>query len=174
MHGHKTFLAYVPVCHTSAAFVAYIPPVNTRNLSMSTLTDWLVKDCKAFDVRPLRLTIGRATYEAAAYKRTVTPPAGAHNPAPYVDEAIYVIGRLPSAYRRRKNTTFRFEGDARDWFVACYMSKDRLAPEFAPFHPFGETFILAPWEVPSGDPIDKYNYWRGEHKSYTRIPVCVG
>jgi len=140
---------------------------------MSALAEWLVKDCKAFDVRPLRLTIGRATYEAAAYKRTVTPPAGSRNLEPYVDEAIYAIGRLPSAYRRRKRTVFRFQGDVREWFIACHMPKENLTSENAPYHPFGETFILAPWEVPGGESIDKYSYWGGEIKPYTRVPATI-
>ena len=114
------------------------------------------------EARPVKVTIGRETFEGAFYRETL-----AHNGEPYTTEKLYLVGTFPASYRRRRKTSYCFPGDEREWYVACY-SPEVIKPEFAAFHPFGKTFILAPWDVPSGEAIDKY-----ETKPYTRV-LCSG
>jgi hypothetical protein len=119
---------------------------------MSNLTDWL-NSLGIDDARAMTLTIRGTTYEAARYRDPKHPDA---------PERIYVIGRLPSCYRRSTHTVFLFEGDPHDWFVCAYMPADRLNDEITQLHPFGETFILTPWT--HAEPIDRH-----EPRPYSRV-----
>ena len=124
-----------------------------------TLCEYLTSlDC--VDVAPIRLKIGKTTYEGARYRQNDE-----------TRERIYLLGELPREKIRREATCFRFENDSRDWYVACYMPKENFKPENARFHPFGINFMLMPWDI--SEPIDRYNYWRGEHKPYTRVAINV-
>jgi hypothetical protein len=102
------------------------------------------------EVRPIRLAIGRQRYHGAWYRQ-----ARDHNGTPYQQEACYLVGGLPAAYRRSTRVAFILPNSAADWYVACYMPADRAAdPKFAAYHPFGATFQLMPWTA--AEPIDKY------------------
>lgn len=111
---------------------------------------------------------------------------GSHYPAARYENQngrpmIFAVGALPKSYVRRRATAYRFGESTCDWYVACYApsnlsSRRRFRPQLSSndspsreFHPFGATFQIAPWDVPSGEAIDKYHYWRGEHKPYTRV-----
>lgn len=64
-------------------------------------------------------------------------------------ERIYVVGWRPI---HSKRTYYRFEGDARDWYVACHTADEGIKPEHAEHNPFGEHFVIMPWA--SDQPID--------------------
>jgi len=124
------------------------------------------------NIKPVSVTISGVTYEGAEYDRTNTYTAEMDGVRrgqfkagdTYTDHAIYLVGALP-AYRLRSNKTcFTFEGDARDWYIASYMKAENLSPQNAEFHPFGVTFMLMPWDLPSGEKIDHY-----EEKPYVRV-----
>lgn len=139
---------------------------------MATLQEWL-ESCGGFDVRPCRVAIGKATYVAARYKQTLrTPensPAWNRGEREYTRESIYCIGERPSAYKRSSKTYFRFIGDSQDWYVCCYCPAEvSHDPKYAAHHPFGASFILAPWDVPDGTGIDYY-----APRPYTRIGASV-
>lgn len=104
-----------------------------------TLKDWL-ESCGAADVAPLTVAINGVRYEAARYRQN--------------GEKIYLIGEIPPSYLRRRSL-YLFPGDARDWYVASYTTEASLEEPFARCHPFGHTFILAPWTHET--PIDKYD-----------------
>lgn len=102
------------------------------------------------------LAIEGTPYAAARYEQDGQP-------------RMCCVGPRPRCVMRRRATAFRFHGDEHDWYIAGYMPRENLAPSNEQFHPFGVNFLLAAWDVPSGEPIDKHHYWRGEHKPYTRV-----
>jgi len=133
------------------------------------LRNWLESKCEANVTHIGMLTIDGISYEAAKYLD--------HNN----ETSIYVIGDRPKCIYRRHKTVFNFEDDTRDWYVAAYVEPERFAAwinanpkaEYAKYHPFGAHFILKAWQVPSGEAIDAFNYWRGEHKPYSRVKASV-
>lgn len=115
-----------------------------------------LKSCHCTDVQPGTLTIQGVRYVACAYVQNG-------------QRRIYVVGERPKCVMRRAKTCFRFDNLETDWYVAAYMPRERLCLNNHEFHPLGANFLLCAWRVPSGEPIDKHNYWRGEHKPYTRV-----
>ena len=109
-------------------------------------------------VRPVSVTIGKVTYQGAEYGQTHFPEG----------LRIFLVGELPKCYARRPNgTCFKFQDDSHDWYICCY-ADDKAVREKSEFHPFGRTFILSPWSVPSGEAIDRY-----ELKPYDRVPAIL-
>ena len=126
---------------------------------MKTLVEWLATH--GHEAKAKRLTIQGKTYQCAVYMQNGR-------------EMLYALGALPKCYIRRSKTVFNFEGDARDWYVCCHTSETCTQEPYKKFHPFGHSFQLAPWESEGGaGPIDAHNYWRGEHKPYTRVSAAL-
>ncbi len=123
-----------------------------------------------------KVKIGDQVYTACSYKQERQPLPGATNQNVDVHEAIYVKGGLPKAWLKRRKTCFTIEGDKREWYIASYYPDYKAGkqlpfnpePQFAEHHPYGPTFILCPWDVPSGEKIDSYEY-----KPYDRVAVKV-
>lgn len=122
---------------------------------------------------PYSVTIGRQTFHGARYRESFaylhdgrdstgrTFKAGDR----YMRESIFLVGALPAAYQRRAKTCFRLIGDSRDWYITCYATEETARDSrYAEYHPFGQTFIISPWDVPDGTAIDHY-----EPKPYTRV-----
>ena len=117
-----------------------------------TLVEHLTQ-CRCTDVKPGKLTIGRHTFAAATYTQND-------------QRLMYVIGEFPPILRRKRNMCLNINGMPADWYVAAHMQRE-IPDEFKNSHPFGKNFLLSLWDI--AEPIDKYNYWRGEHKPYLRI-----
>lgn len=113
---------------------------------MTALVDYLALcGLTAHDVR---VKIDRSIYNAAEYKDNG-------------QDVLLVVGGLPSSKRRRNKTVYRFPGDTRDWYVACYATPKCLQLEYAAFHPMGITFQLRPWDhKESIDHFDTHKYTR--------------
>lgn len=119
-------------------------------------------------------------------KRTTPKDSGA--PAAgrsHVDAVLYMVGVPPNVragksfqgkiYAATRNTAYQITGDVsklggwakRDWYLGGYYSAAAVrSPEHkqvTSYHPFGATFMLMPWRVPSGEPIDY-----GEPRRYAR------
>ena len=132
-----------------------------------TVAKWLEK-CGCENIQPVRVTIRGTTYNGARY---------ADPKQPHVKDAFYLIGEQPKRRVKRPNKTcFQFNGA--DWYVAGYWDghgADSVVfdasgnlVDYDQYHPFGRNFILMPWSVPSGEPIDYY-----EQKPYDRFPMTV-
>lgn len=132
------------------------------------LCEWL-KSLDCFDVSPVRVTIGKSTYEGAEYRQKRL-----HKGKPYSDSedwipietyevhALYLLGELPASYRRSSKTCYVRNGDGRDWFVAGYYDK----ADVNPLQPFGRHFLLQPWTADL--PIDQEE---GKPRERMRIDV---
>ena len=127
-------------------------------------------------VVPRYVTVGRQTYPAARYtERLQTPPGSAayqRGERTYEREMIYCVGFLPSA-KVRGNVAFTVDDDSRDWFVAGYYGdvvrrKQKTATP-SEFRPFGNSFLLAPWDSPDGTKIDTY-----ARVPYRRVKMSIG
>lgn len=124
---------------------------------MIKLTDWLAAIPTVSDIREITVTIKGTVYQGAAYR-----DANFANEPRY-----YMLGRLPAYYRRSARTAFVIDGA--DWYIACYITAERITPEYAPYHPCGEHFMLCRWQVPNGDAIDCY-----EPRHYRRVSaICA-
>jgi len=109
------------------------------------------------------ITIGKETYPAASYiERCAVPPgcpAYDRGEREYTRHMIYCVGKLPSK-ARRGHVAFRMQDDAHDWYVAAYYGnvKGRVQETAEPndYHPFGNAFMLAPWDPVDGVTIDAH------------------
>ena len=138
---------------------------------MSDLVTWLRDMCGCFDVEPVRVRIGRTTYEGARYKQKRVTSRGSRawlsGERTYVAEAIYLLGSTPAVYRRSRRVVFTGV-DAREWYVTGWATAQIAAdPKVARFHPFGEWFGIAPWDF-EGERIDQH-----EETPYQRVAVEV-
>lgn len=140
---------------------------------MKTLLEWLAK-CGKHDIKEVRVTIGDKTFEGARYKQTfnyhITMMACTHGEKKetdtYTEDIVYLVGKRPIF---KRPTCFPNAADKKDWYIAGYLDDTRKITEhMRQYHPFGENFILRPWEVPSGEAIDKY-----ETKPYNRVPIVI-
>ena len=117
-----------------------------------------IKNAKITRILPCYVTIGRRTHPAAHYWETLATPTGspayARGEREYVREMVYCVGYLPPA-KLRGNVAFVIDGT--EWYVAAYFGNvsDRKQETAVPneYHPFGNMFLLAPWE---GGKIDEY------------------
>lgn len=136
------------------------------------LAEWLRSvpaDC--YDCVPCTVLLGNMSFVGCSYKQDRQPLPGAPNQAPYTMEAIYCLGTAPKIHERKKICYHRSD-DSREWYLASHTDSagfQRLtAEQKVRFHPFGATFILSPWETPSGEKIDAY-----ERKPYHRVDMAV-
>ena len=84
------------------------------------------------------------------------------------NEVILCLGERPRCAVGRK-AAFTIEGDARDWYLACYSTaeSDRARyPDWDKYHPDGPDFQLRPWDC--GGTVDEY-----ARVPYRRYPVTV-
>lgn len=141
------------------------------------LKAWL-EECKAFDVRPVHVTIGTETWDNACYyKQTfhyqpgmqaVTSGEKTVNDT-YTEQGIYVVGRLPKGSGKRSMSGICFPNNdfgSFDWYVAGYILKQNIMETNRSYHPFGEHFILRPWNIPNTRIDDGF-------PEYRRIPMVL-
>lgn len=132
--------------------------------------------------RPVWVEIDGKRFPACFYTQTspVTPGcrAYAEGQREHTETRLYVAGERTKEMRKQKRimpgdycqaNVYRMPDDVRDWFTVCHCDQDlRNEPAFAPYHPFGLSFILRSWEVPSGEAIDHY-----EDKKRTRRAIVI-
>lgn len=113
-----------------------------------TPAEWLTS--LGHNSKPILVTIGNQTWPGASYELNG-------------EVAYYLTGPLPKGWKN--GVCFRFEGDKRDWFVACYSTLHavQLHPEY---HPYGISFVLKPWDAPGK--IDEF-----EVRPYVRVQADV-
>lgn len=147
-----------------------MPTVDTSRLA--DLRAWL-ESCRnpCYDVRPIRVQIGRQTWEGCEYKQDCDGRhPGAPNQAPYTIHALYLLGALPPSYRRSSKECYPWQGT--DWYIAGHTPMPdqdrRTQAQKEQYSPFGACFYLHPWKVPGGESIDQY-----EEKPYRRLPMTV-
>lgn len=139
------------------------------------LVTWLKEDCKAFDVRPVLVTIEGEIWQAAFYRQTFEYQPGMDAVSrgekkagdKYTEEGIYCIGSLPSLYHSRKRNHVCFPWNGQEWFIAGYSSIAGMREPYSEFHPFGPNFMMRPWNIPNSKIDD------GEPKPYTRVEMNV-
>lgn len=102
---------------------------------LESLQAWIQEDRALEVVESGVLQIGRQTYLALMCERV--PRLGR--------TFVYALGALPSAYRNRKASAWRFANGI--WAMACYWPGQRATEEdiqrFAHTHPLGATFMLS-------------------------------
>jgi hypothetical protein len=147
----------------------------TESPTAITLAAWL-ESHRCYALQPVTVTIGQETYAGCSYRQDCNPPEGARSQEPYTVEAIYLLGTLPSSYRRSSNVAYTRQDDTREWYIAgcwqgepspkgwAWLTEERIRE----IHPFGFYFLLHPWEVPDGSDIDRY-----ETKPYRRVAITV-
>ena len=145
---------------------------------MATIYDQLVQHLGKHEhvtkLTTCQVAIGRTTYPAALYTECceVQPGCRAYTEGKraYTREMIYCVGNLPSA-KLRGNVAFNLPTDATDWYVAAYygnvVNRRQETAEPNEFHPFGNSFILAPWDI-ADSKIDQY-----ERHPYRRVPMVI-
>ena len=114
------------------------------------------------------VTIDGETLQACEYRQIVPIhpgcPAYDRGEREHEKHALYVVGKRPAKVKARGKFDgdsyppkfyFRRDADERDWYCACYHDGP-IEPEFAQYHPFGPSFMLMPWTVPSGEAPDYY------------------
>ena len=106
---------------------------------MQEVADWLSSLPGVTGVSPATLTIGKQTWQGAVYTQ-------------FGRRWYYLVGELPKSTPK---TCYRFNGDSRDWYVACYMQRFASLDEFQKrYHPFGNHWCLFAWDAPGK--IDDY------------------
>lgn len=146
------------------------------------IRQWLEsKNCT--ECKPCFVTIESQSWPACQYVQTLTYEKemacvqwgewGEHKAGEtYTNKGIYCVGPLPKAFVGPRKSKYPrgqvcFPLGGLDWYIAAYMPLSNPHPEFAPHHPFGENFILAPWDIP-GETIDKW-----ERRPYRRIVPAI-
>lgn len=115
--------------------------------------------------------------DAVRYLREFDAPEGCAKPGRYVQEMVYVKGKLPLCMDRQ--VCFTVEGDTREWylvggFYGTTKATRRTTLEPTEFNPFGNAFMLGPWddkdfsEQSKGEKIDHY-----EDKPYDRVRLAI-
>lgn len=127
------------------------------------LVEWALKKWNGVQsVKPVEVTIGELKFSGVHYVQNLE-----FNGRPYTRTAYYLLGHLPEKIKGRASTKVCFPDAAGvDWYAAGYIKSDGITPSNVQFHPFGEHFLLMPWDV--ADKIDQY-----EKKPYTRVPFTV-
>lgn len=114
-----------------------------------------------YDVRPVFVAFSHNEFVGAAYKENTYWKVG-NVQTPYVRDWLMLLGKPPAKLFNFDRLCFPYDG--REWYVAGYSSNG----ETTSFQPFGWHFVMAPWEVPSGEKIDAH-----ESKKYIRVPMQV-
>lgn len=138
------------------------------------LTEWLVERCGCHDTYPVKVKIGRETFEGAHYAQTLPreslPLSLVDTREPsherYVRHALYLMGELPASYRRSRKTIYEFDltdaapfrGIGPEWYVASWATKDIATSEqYGRYHyGNGPHFLLFPHNVPGFDDAEPY------------------
>ena len=137
---------------------------------------WLARLPQVTNVQTGSVTIGRTTYPAARYTKRLQHQPGTRayqeGKREYTREMIYCVGDIP-ACKRHGNVAFTVADDSREWYVAAYYLAYRgrgkqAQAERNEYHPFGNSFMLAPWDVPDST-IDQY-----ERVPYRRVAALLG
>lgn len=145
---------------------------------------WLRSLHRIINIQPVCVTLeGLPPYYGAMYRRmgTYTEGMGActhgitlkdgsrvvKKPGEDYTEnrTIYLVGRGPQGRKWKK---VALTADGQEWYFSSYIIKENIKPEHKEFHPFGETFMIAEWEVPDGSKIDHY-----EEQPYRRVPMQI-
>lgn len=117
------------------------------------VAEWLRSLPGTSDVEPVTITIGTQTWEGARYTQ-------------YGRDHFYLVGDLPKSFLKGPKTCYRLPDDAHDWYVATYMAKfDALEEHFKEFHPFGNSWMMMPWDC--GGFIDEHE------KTYRRMDATI-
>lgn len=138
--------------------------------TQNELISWLVK-CGKLNVRAVSVRIGKREWQGARYttlgKYTSDMQACTHGDKKpgdtYTTESVYCIGKRPMF---KRHTCFPNAQDGVEWYVAGYC--DNVPKGKEEFTPFGVSFILAPWSVPSGEAIDAH-----EPNKYNREAITI-
>lgn len=139
------------------------------------IAEWLAGLPHIHDVKPCTVTIRGGIYSAARYKQTTpndpSTPAYKRGELAATREFIYCVGMLPVVVRNR-NVVFMIDGEPAEWYVACYAGEVKQRKQTVQpvneYHPFGNSFMLAPWDVPDGKRIDHY-----ARAPYVRVATTV-
>src|SRR5262245_15952908 len=131
----------------------------------AVLTHLAEVDCT--DLVPFTLQIGSQRYGAIAYRQECEVSEGCRayqeGQRVYTRAALYVLGALPPSYVRSSRTVYQFDDSGVDWYIGSYYTG---APNA--WHPAGAMFLMAPWQVPDGGPIDRW-----QPRPYRRLPACA-
>ena len=115
---------------------------------LNALKNWL-EGLGCYECRMVMMKIGHTSYPAVEYKQDRLCPTHMPNPGHYTVHAYYVLGPLPTAYKRGR-VDYILEG--KQWYIAGYWPTNGFGDikgqpeEVEPnvFHPFGHYFILHP------------------------------
>lgn len=119
------------------------------------------------NVKPVRVTIGKKTWEGAAYEWLAKGAPG--SPAEREGretwrKRFYLISKKPEPKRK---TCYTFQDG--EWYIGGWANKaTAINPQFAKYHTFGEWFDISQWKVPDGTKIDYFT-----DKPYQRVVMTV-
>lgn len=121
---------------------------------------WLESLLDTSDVKPVKVTIGSKTWEGAVY--TVDD-----------EQKFYLVGKLPNRYGKVCYNINEIAEVVKpwnyEWFVGGYIDNyEELGPEYQKYHPFGNHWLLVPWNIP-GDPKSKID--DHENTPHTRVHI---
>ena len=152
-------------------------------INPETISTWLSTLPGVHDAIPGTVRIDGETFPAVRYKRTTARTTAILPGCPAYDrgerettrEVLYCVGMRPKRMRQKyqfgseyvSKHVYTLPGDARDWYLCCY--GEDIKPEHSASHPFGPSFMLSPWEVPSGEKIDAWH----QEKPCIRVMVSV-
>lgn len=117
------------------------------------LVEWLQSLPDVRNVRPVKVAIGKETYEGAYYQQGRRM-------------CFYLLGHLPKTYRKSSHECYTWTESPNEWYISSYTDANCFSEEFKHHHPFGYMFQVSPWDV-SGK-IDDY-----ERRPYRRVPMAV-
>jgi hypothetical protein len=141
----------------------------TKMKTANSVADWL-RGLDKLNVVPVEVIINKKTYYGARYKQkevytagmTVVRDGRQKEGDVYYSDHFYLVGDRPKKFGGRAKFCFPFGNF--EWYIACYGDKGDVNE----FHPFGNAFILMPWDVPNGSKIDTHERW-----TYKRVPIQV-
>ena len=104
---------------------------------------WLERIPRTY-AAPVVVKIGRERYAGATYAQVrdidERTPAYAGGERYSCSRAMYLVGRLPYSYRRRRTTAYRIAGARKPWYIAGWYDTDAHSE----YHPFGHMFLMFP------------------------------
>lgn len=151
-------------------------------MTSKQIADWLLSLRGTLSAVPVTVTIDGQSFPGAEYhqERPITPGCRAYDEGKRMSHihAVYVAGVRPKRVKARgkwdgdsypSKYYWRREGDTRDWYVAGYC--DSVPEGKGEYNPFGPSFLLHPWEVPSGEAIDYYQDVKAGRLPFAVSPV---
>ena len=162
--------------------------------TLHNLAVWIANRCGIHpnrDVIPVRVQIADESWEGVRYLVTFIYSAtmdactrGGHQPGDtYSEDMCYLLGQYPKVNRRpsrRPGHVCYQHANGLDWYLACWITDELITPPNAPYHPFGPSFMIKPWEHKSR--IDEYEFKRPKprmpwsrpvHDPYIRYPLTI-